>query len=420
MFALVDCNSFFCSVERAFHPGLATRPVCVLSSNDGCIVALTPEAKALGLKRGDPLFRVRHITERGGVALFSSNIVLYAAMSRRIVSILRRHVAHVEPYSIDECFCDLTDFYGSHLETMRRVAEEIRLWTGVPVSIGIAPTKTLAKMGSKFAKQYAAYRSVCCIDSEAKRRRALSLFPLDDVWGIGRATLRTLRAYGVETPLDFAERSEAWVRGHLALPGLRTWAELNGRPCIDTEVGRRRKSIGTSRTFGRLLTTYEELHEAVAHFAAATASKLRADGSVAKRLTVFAESNPYRDDLPQYRRALTEPLAVATADTAEIATAAARLLRRIYVPGISFRRAGVWLNDISPATPQQLELFDTLTTRPARRRLMASIDSLNHRFGPGTVRLATETADVGFWRPKSLMRTPDYLTDLSHLLIVNA
>lgn len=199
MYALVDCNSFFCSVEKVFHPGLEGKPVCVLSNNDGCIVALTPEAKKLGLHRGDPIFKVQDIVRKHGVTIFSTNMQLYAAMSKRVTNILRKSIHHVENYSIDESFCNLKG-YESHfdlVDLMRGVADRIKLWTDIPVSVGIAPTKTLAKVANKFAKKYDGYRSVCMIDNEEKRIKALSLFDLADVWGIGRQTLSKLNYLGV-------------------------------------------------------------------------------------------------------------------------------------------------------------------------------------------------------------------------------
>lgn len=320
MIALVDCNSFFCSVEKVFHPGLEGRPVVVLSNNDGCIVALTPEAKALGLKRGTPIFKVRDIVFRYGVKVFSTNMTLYAAMSRRVTEILRESVAHVENYSIDESFCYLDGYERYHdlVDFMRGIADRIRLWTDIPVSVGIAPSKTLAKIGSKFAKKYPGYRSVCLINTEEKRRKALSLFDLSDVWGIGRSTLETLNYYGVQTPLAFADKSESWVRGHFKLPGIRTWMELNGMPCVDTAEVIRNQTICTSRSFGELVTDRDCLREAVAHFASSCANKLRGQRSVAKSVTVFIGSNPFRGDLPQYHNGATFPLRVATADTLEI------------------------------------------------------------------------------------------------------
>ena len=214
MFALVDCNSFFCSVEKVFHPGLSGKPVCVLSNNDGCIVALTPEAKTLGLHRDDPIFKVKDIVEHNGVSVFSTNMTLYAAMSKRVTNILRKSIAHVENYSIDESFCDLYG-YDRHFNLekfMRDIVCKIKIWTDIPVSAGIAPSRTLAKMGSKFAKKYVGYRSVCMIDTDEKRRKALALFPLSDVWGIGRGTLVKLEYYDIHTPLEFADKKESWVR----------------------------------------------------------------------------------------------------------------------------------------------------------------------------------------------------------------
>lgn len=211
MIALVDCNSFFCSVEKVFHPGLKNKPVCVLSSNDGCIVALTQEAKALGLKRGDPIFKQMEIVKRYGVKLFSTNMMLYAAMSKRVNNILRASVPRSEVYSIDESFLylDGLEKYYNLKEYMHGVVEKVRLYTDIPVSVGIAPSKTLAKIGSKFAKQYKGYNSVCMIDSEEKRRKALALFALADVWGIGKQTLAKLQYLGIQTPLEFADKRKA-------------------------------------------------------------------------------------------------------------------------------------------------------------------------------------------------------------------
>lgn len=245
MIALVDCNSFFCSVEKVFHPGLNGKPVCVLSCNDGCIVALTPEAKALGLRRGDPIFKKKDIVQHYGVKLFSTNMYLYAAMSKRVNNILRSAVPHSEVYSIDESFLylDGLEKYHDLEDYMRGVVEKVRLYTDIPVSVGIAHTKTLAKIGSKFAKQYKGYHSVCMIDNEEKRRKALALFDLSDVWGIGKQTLAKLNYLGIRTPLEFADKKESWVRSHFSKPGWQTWKELNGISCIDTSEVAQRQTI---------------------------------------------------------------------------------------------------------------------------------------------------------------------------------
>ena len=421
MIALVDCNSFFCSVEKVFHPGLRGKPVCVLSSNDGCIVALTPEAKALGLRRGDPIFKVRSIVEAHHVPIFSTNMQLYAAMSQRVTSLLRQSVLHVENYSIDESFCYLDGYEKIYnLEDyMREVAENIRLCTDIPVSVGIAPSKTLAKMGSKFAKKYKGYRNVCLIDNEEKRRKALQLFDLADVWGIGRQTLARLQYFGIHTPLEFADQSETWVKGRFSKPGYQTWLELNGIPCIDTAEITRNQHICTSRSFGKMVSDLSSLKASVATFAASCANKLRAQQSAAQSVTVFLSSNRFRDDLEQYANAATHTFLTPTADTLEITQAALRILQTIYRPGIQYKKSGVVVGDISAADSVQGDLFDPVTRRPERRQLMGAIDRLNQRYGPKTVQLVVEGEKKQDWKVKAEHRSPNYLTCLDEILTVN-
>ena len=420
MFALVDCNSFFCSVEKVFHPGLDGRPVCVLSSNDGCIVALTPEAKAVGLHRGDPIFKMKDIVEKHQVILFSTNMPLYAAMSRRVTSILRLSVHHVENYSIDESFCDLQSF-GEHFDLtklMREVRQRIKLWTDIPVSIGIAPSKTLAKMGSKFAKQYQGYRGVCMIDTEEKRRKALEIFALSDVWGIGRRTLEVLNYYGVHTPLQFADKKESWVRAHFHQPGVQTWMELNGIPCIDTSEVIRNQNICTSRSFGDMVSDLPSLKASVASFASSCANKLRGQQSVCQSVTVFVSSNSFRTDLPQYGNAATVLLATPTADTLEINKAAMQCLESVYLPGIMYKKSGVLLGKISPAYPAQMELFNSPVRRMRRERLMHALDDINQRYGAKTLHLAVEDCGHQPWHVKCEHRSPNYLTDINEILTI--
>lgn len=420
MIALVDCNSFFCSVEKVFHPGLKGKPVCVLSSNDGCIVALTPEVKALGLRRGDPLFKKRDIVERHQVKLFSSNMPLYAAMSKRVNHILRSAVPHSEVYSIDESFLYLDGMepYQDAEAYMRKVVERVKLCTDIPVSVGIAPSKTLAKIGSKFAKQYKGYRSVCLIDTEEKRRKALELFDLSDVWGIGRQTLMRLHYLDVHTPLAFADKKESWVRSHFTQPGVQTWMELNGIPCIDTSEVALRKSICTSRSFGEMVTSFDALRASVAHFAASCANKLRGQQGLAAAVTVFIVSNRFREDLPQYAREQTQLLPVPTSDTNEITQAALTVLKAIYREGISYKKSGVILSNISDASCVQQGLFDEVKNRPGRRMLMKSIDTLNHRFGVRKIHLAIEGEERQAWHTKSEFRSGNYLTDLNEVLTI--
>lgn len=420
MFALVDCNSFFCSVEKVFHPGLDGRPVCVLSSNDGCIVALTPEAKAVGLHRGDPIFKMKDIVEKHQVILFSTNMPLYAAMSRRVTSILRLSVHHVENYSIDESFCDLKSF-GEHFDLtklMREVRQRIKLWTDIPVSIGIAPSKTLAKMGSKFAKQYQGYRGVCMIDTEEKRRKALEIFALSDVWGIGRRTLEVLNYYGIHTPLQFADKKESWVRAHFHQPGVQTWMELNGIPCIDTSEVIRNQNICTSRSFGDMVSDLPSLKASVASFASSCANKLRGQQSVCQSVTVFVSSNSFRTDLPQYGNAATVLLATPTSDTLEINKAAMQCLESVYLPGIMYKKSGVLLGKISPAYPAQMELFNSPVRRMRRENLMHALDDINQRYGAKTLHLAVEDCGHQPWHVKCEHRSPNYLTDINEILTI--
>lgn len=420
MYALIDCNSFFCSVEKVFHPGLDGKPVCVLSSNDGCVVALTPEAKALGIHRGDPIFKVKDIVEQGGVKVFSGNMMLYAAMSKRVQHIIRDAVERVEVCSIDESFCDLSGYERRFdLESyMRSLVERVRLCTDIPVSVGVAPTKTLAKMGSKFAKKYRGYRSVCMIDSEEKRRKALALFDLSDVWGVGARSLRKLNYLGIHTPLEFADRSLDWVRSHFTKPGVHTWMELNGIPCVDTSEILQRQSIGTSRSFGEMISDLQMLKASIATFAASCAGKLRAQGSVAGCVSVFVATNPFREDLPQYSNTASMNFCVSTADTIEITEAALRLVEGIFRPGYMYKRSGVLLTRLSSDSVVELDLFDPVLNRAERLELSRSFDQLNQQYGLRTVQLAVSGAEDEPWHVKSLLRSPNYLTDLDELLVV--
>ena len=419
MIALADCNTFFASVERALHPGLKGKPVCVLSSNDGNIVALTTEAKALGLRRGDPFFKVKDIIERNGVAVFSGNLMLYAAMSKRVQSIMQRTVEHTECYSIDEQFLYL-DSYEKHfdlVELMRGMVNQIALWTDIPVSVGIAKTKTLAKIASKFAKQYKGYGGVCMIDTDGKRRKALSMFELSDVWGIGPGTFARLNALGVDTPLQLADKPGEWVQRHFHKPGYQTWLELNGYPCIDTSEILRRQTITTSRSFGKMISSIEDLKASVASFASSCCSTLRGQDSAAGCVSVFACSNRFREDLPQYGNIATRKLPVPSSDTLEITAAAMELVEKIYRKGVLFKKSGVILSDIVPGCCHHI-LFDPVARREERVELSQTLDRMNHKYGLRTIGLAVAGSGREVWKNKKEHLTPNYLTDIDQIMTV--
>lgn len=419
MIALADCNTFFASVERALHPGLKGKPVCVLSSNDGNVIALTAEAKALGIKRGAPFFQVKGILEKNNVAVFSSNIMLYSAMSKRVQSIMRNTVAHTESYSIDEQFLYLDGYEKNYdlVELMRGMVRKIALYTDIPVSIGIARTKTLAKVASKFAKNFKGYRGVCMIDTEEKRRKALSMFDLADVWGIGPRTYAKLAALGVSTPMEFADKSGDWVQRFFHKPGYQTWLELNGHPCIDTSEIRQQQSITTSRSFGKMISSKEQLKSSVASFAASCCNTLRGQDSAAGCVNVFACSNRFREDLPQYGNIASATLSIPSADTLEITELAMKLVDEIYRPGILFKKSGVILSRIVPGCVQPV-LFDTMEKRDERLELSKTIDKMNHQYGVKTVGLAIEGRENEEWRAKRDHLTPNYLTDIDHIMTV--
>ena len=420
MIALADCNTFFASVERVFHAGLRGKPVCVLSSNDGNIVALTAEAKTLGIRRGAPFFQVKDVIEKNNVAVFSGNLMLYDAMSKRIQSIMRKTVERTESYSIDEQFLYLDGYENNYdlVKLMRGMVRQIALWTDIPVSVGIARTKTLAKVASKFAKKYRGYESVCMIDTEEKRRKALSMFELADIWGIGPRSFAKLQALGITTPLQFADKPGDWVLRQFHRPGYQTWLELNGHPCIDTSEIIRRQTISTSRSFGKMISDAEQLRASVATFAASCCNTLRAQESAAGSVSVFACSNRFREDLQQYSNIATMRLDSPSSDTLEITEAAIRLADRIYRPGIQFKKSGVILSDIIPGLTHHI-LFDPIPKRDERAELSTAIDRMNRKYGLKAVGLAVAGYGNADWKNRKEHLTPNYLTDIDQIMTVD-
>lgn len=379
MIALADCNNFFVSCERAFQPQLEGRPVVVLSNNDGCVVARSNESKALGIKMGTPFFKIKHLTQSAGLVTRSSNFELYGDLSARVMSILAENAPSIEIYSIDEAFMHFDGLDTKEIEIIcHKLIKTVRQWTGIPISIGIAPTKTLAKTASHFAKKYKGYNGVCSIDDDSKRLKALSLTPIGDIWGIGRKLAPKLIHNGIVTALDFSNTPEIWIRKQLGLNGLRTYCELNGKQATASKQDGIRQSICSSRSFAHSTGDINELIEKVSDYASKCAKQLRGENSAAQSVTVFLHTNRFRNDQPQYARSATIMLDMPENDTPCIVKTAIRCLRAIYRPGFLFKKAGVIVADTTSCNTIQGSLFDMNEERREKRDKISEImDKLN-------------------------------------------
>jgi len=386
MYALADCNNFFASCERAFRPELNGRPVIVLSNNDGCAVARSNEAKALGIKMGDPYFKIKDLIEREGVAVFSSNFALYGDMSARVQEVLRSYCPSIEVYSIDEAFMDLRGMDLDYDAFAKEVSRECRRLTTIPVSVGVAPTKTLAKVASKLCKHYPKLRGGCYMYRPQDIEKVLRNTPVADVWGIGRRSARKLDGMGVNTAWDYASLSETAVRKTFALPGWRTWKELRGIPCIEFEdMIEPRQSICVSRSFSKEITDIEEFCEQVTTFAGNAAAKLRAQHSFVREMAVFALTNRFKEDAPQTTAGLHTVFPEETQDQIKIVSAAADTARRLFNPKFSYKKAGVVFTSVIGEESHVTSLFDDVEAAEKESRLSKSIDAINRDFGSGTL-----------------------------------
>lgn len=414
MYGIIDCNNFFVSCERVFAPALKGVPVVVLSNNDGCVVARSNEAKAMGIAMGTPYFKVRHLVKEGLLHVRSGNMVLYGDMSRRVMSLVRKRVPRIEVYSIDECFMDLEGI--DKLEDFgRELAQMVEKWTGIPVSIGIAPTKTLAKMASRFAKKHKGYKGCCLIDTDEKRLKALKLTTVDDVWGIGRRMSETLHSLQTHTALQFTEWRVERVRRCFALPAVHTWNELQGLACIKLETPAAKQSITSSRSFKTPIDDFEKLHALVADFCALCAAKLRKEKSAARTVTVFIRTDRFRPDLPQYSNAASVQLDVATSDVREIASAATRALKDIFKPYFGYKKAGVVLTELSNMAVQG-NLFDPID-RQKQARLLQAIDQIHLRMGSKALQVASQEPYANAMSHE--FRSPNYTTNLNDIIVVD-
>lgn len=422
MLALVDCNNFYVSCERVFNPALIGRPVVVLSNNDGCFIARSEEAKALGLPMGGPAFRYRELLRKHRVSVLSANFTLYGDMSSRVMATLGELAPEIEVYSIDEAFLDMSSFnrldparYAAHMRTT------VRRHTGIPVSIGLGSTKTLAKAANRLAKKEPRYEGICMLSSPEQVHTALSRLRVEDIWGIGRQWTRLLEAGNIRTALDFAMAPESWVRKHLHITGARVQAELNGRPCLPLEQVRPPKqTICTSRSFGRTVTLPEEMQQAVGTFAGTCSRKLRREGSLASMLTVFICTSPFNDPAKKYWGTKTVALPSPSQNTIALLRAAELALSAIWREGFAYKKAGVVVSGLEPAVSSApcLRLFEAPDNAAGERqqRLMAAMDSLNRRYGEGTVQLAAENRDA--WKPNQAMLSPRYTTAWEEIITV--
>ena len=388
MYGIIDCDNCYVSCERVFRPDLEGKPVVVLSNNDGCVVARSNEAKALGIKEGTPYFQMQQQFKDQEIAVFSSNYELYGDLTSRVVMIISQEAPAYFRYSIDECFVYLDGMERVNLQQWgEHLYQRIRRSVGLPVSIGLAPNKTLAKIASKLAKKFEVYRHCCIIDNDDNRIAALKWLPVEDVWGIGRRYAAKLQALGCRTAYDFAQHHRDWVR--LTFNNInivRTWQELNGEDVVPNEELTKKKSICTSRSFNGMISDKDQLRTHISNYASRCAEKLRRQDTVASVVGIFVSTNPFREDLLQYWKYQELRLITPTNSTIPIVQAASELLDRLFIQGLQYKRAGVIVNGISPSSPLQQDLFDVDAGQIRKlKKLDAAVDLINKRYGSETV-----------------------------------
>ncbi len=415
--ALVDCNNFYVSCERIFRPDLARVPMVVLSNNDGCVVSRSNEAKALGVKMGQPWFECQPLAQAHGILAMSSNYALYADMSNRVMRILGEFSPNQEVYSIDESFVDLTGTPNLR-EVSYAMRERVRMWTGMPVCVGIGPTKTLAKLANHVAKKHPRSQGVFNYNAltDAQKVALLQRIPVSEVWGVGRKLTQRLLAHGVETVLDLREAHIPSLRAEFGVVMEKTQRELQETPCIQMEeVAADKQQIIASRSFGSMVTELPVLKDALSTFVANACAKLRAQNSQAAVIQVFLQTNRFRKDLPQYSPSLAVPLPQPTHDTLVVNRWADALCERMFREGYQYKKAGVMLSELSPVTHQQGDWLEA--SPPGHSKLMQALDHLNARYGRGAVKVSTQGAYQG-WQMRQERKSPNYTTDWDDVPVV--
>lgn len=419
MFALVDCNNFYASCERVFRPDLADKPVVVLSNNDGCVIARSNEAKALGIPMGAPAFESEMIFRKNKINVFSANFALYGDMSQRIMSILEEFCPEIEIYGIDEAFLNLSGLEHNNLQEYgNELRRKVIKWTGIPVSVGIAPTKALAKAANRIAKKYPVQtKQVYVIDSEEKRIKALKWLKIENVWGIGRRHSKKLKDVNIRTAYDFTQLDDNWVKQRFSIVGLRLKHDLQGIPTLSLEGVHSKKCIAVTRSFEKNYTEFEEMKERITTFAVFCGEKLRLQRSCCNSLLVFVRTNKHAENFPQYGRSVVLKLPYPTNSNIELAKFATQALEQIFKRGYPYKRAGVFVFDLTPEAGSQLAIFEN--SDPRHVPLMQAVDELNALFGQQKVRLASQDAKR-IWKMKQERLSPRYTTKLSDIITVKA
>jgi len=415
MIGLVDCNNFYVSCERVFRPDLEGKPVIVLSNNDGCAISISDEAKAFGIRMAVPVHMVMDIVRKNHIHMFSSNYTLYGDMSDRVMKTIASFIPQMEIYSIDETFLDLTDVPVRELEPLaKKIKATVKQYTGIPVSIGVAKTKTLAKMANRFAKKTKKPVGVHVMHDEMQAAEVLRFTKVEDVWGIGAEHAHRLHKLGVNSAADFVKLPPEWVRKNMSVVGLRMMKEMLGERCLEWEFVRpKRKAVRSSRSFGQLITDRKDIEEAVSNFAATCALKLRKEYSCAKTLQVWIETNPFRYEDKQYSRNITMKLEVATNNSGELIRHAMKGLDIIFTTGYNFMKAGVLVTDLVSSDKIQQGIF--LKGESKREsKAMRIMDVLNNTYGTNTVRMAAQGYERK-WKLKAAMLSPCYTTNIYHV-----
>ena len=416
VFALIDCNAFYVSCERVFNPKLNNRPVVALSNNDGCIISRSKEAKALGIKMGVPLFKVKDIVEKEKVVVFSSNYTLYADMSRRVMNIISSSSPYTEIYSIDEAFVELSSLPIDYESYAHQLRQTILQHTGIPVSIGIASTKTLAKVANHKAKKDDSLNGVCSLVNYNNIDQILELTEVGDVWGVGRRLSKKLINHGIHNAKLLKNCSDSWIRKMMSVNGLKTITELRGISCIPLEeYSMTRKSCCTTRSFGKLLTNLEDIEQAVTTFARRAAERIRSESLAASCVSVFVRTNPFDKKSAYYSNGASRTLSHPTHDSITIIETALLLTKRIFKNNYQYKKAGVLLSGLCDDSEIQETLFEKNYNQNSD--LMSAIDAINYRYGRDTLQMASE-CKVGNWKQKRENCTRNYTTQIDRLLLV--